>query len=686
VDTSIWQRVFVPRDLLTVLLQDSPLRFLFGPQQLQFTLPDSAGPSYARVELRKADPLAFFGFSYDLFFSSMLNLLGPMKATSETVRRLTADLATVTGQTAVRLGRTVYFSGQATPTSVVTAVGNVLISDVFKDTLSAYLLNQQEWTLETVGRLMGLCEGVASMTLSSLRMIWLCGNWWVTPALDSVDFERRGPEAETHLYIAGQNADGLSEPPKVPLGGSVVFTVSAKNLDSENAIWNPVCALDIWAPSGSDVSAAPMKMDNTETPVADTSEGGTGQVGGIRFHGAFTNWRCMAPGETEVFETQPYVIQVGSRRDDAGAPLRYWADARPFYVEYAIWHNGYPGQKSPAGIESRLLFTPKRVPFYIVDGTPPRAPLDLRVESSPIPGGRLVVLRWRPPAARNVAPQDKTDWDVVKYRVYRDGQIVLEVQANHPLDDDMTICQVPEYGWANGWESHTYCVTAIDTNPLESPFSEPVTLRAQTWLSVPDVVAARSGSTVKLFAQLSSGNGFLQDRTLRYYVDGSLVGSALTNTLGIAYFPYVVPTMPDGTYKMKMALRVVWEGDDVSMPAESSATIHVGIPTIECRFESLTRDADGKLRLRVRLKNTGTAESGNVTIRTATVTDLSGTRATASAYDVPRQTLPIGVDMSVRIEFVFPSIAPPGRAARFDLLLTYDPGLKTQFGLRQQLP
>ncbi|NLI00191.1 MAG: hypothetical protein GX446_11965, partial [Chthonomonadales bacterium] len=443
---------------------------------------------------------------------------------------------------------------------------------------------------------------VAAALLAMLTVITfdvglkLTGQFLASPATAEVAFVR-APTLETTLLVNSARAEGLAgSPPKLRLGEPARFAVEATNT-TPNPLLRPWVGLDIVSPDG-------VKLENTLTPIADGSEGGTGQVGRIDFGDRNYVYNVLNAGTTYTFRSNFYTFSSTNRPDLGPEYQAYWADTRPYYVRYSVWHTGYPGQSSP--VAAHPYFEVRSVPFYITDTTPPAQPRELQVKWDDTYSAAL--LTWMPPGSPSY--EDRLQWDVNGYEVYRAGSTqgpakVADIAAGDVRNEAACMLALP-------FPSGNYYVRAKDTGGNLGALAGPVFKKAHSWVYLGDVPGS-SGSTVNLIATLDSGDGFLENRELSFYVDDTLVGTQRTGALGRASLPYVLPTLPEGTTEKKMTLRVTWAGDAVSVPSEASSTIHVGVPKITCTFESLTRDADGKLRLRVRFKNVGTAAAGPVT-------------------------------------------------------------------------
>ncbi len=72
----------------------------------------------------------------------------------------------------------------------------------------------------------------------------------------------------------------------------------------------------------------------------------------------------------------------------------------------------------------------------------------------------------------------------------------------------------------------------------------PVPPPAVDEISFPAPAAGEAGSSAWLIASITSSNGVLEDAPLELYIDGGLLSTRSTNSLGNAAFPFVYPTAP----------------------------------------------------------------------------------------------------------------------------------------------
>jgi hypothetical protein len=102
----------------------------------------------------------------------------------------------------------------------------------------------------------------------------------------------------------------------------------------------------------------------------------------------------------------------------------------------------------------------------------------------------------------------------------------------------------------------------------------PVHLRMKTRLSVDDH-SATLGSIINLQASLlrASDSSPIANKTVRFLVDGNPVGSAVTNTAGVATLPWTV------TLRGMREYQVVFEGDSEYQPSSASGRLNLTVRT-----------------------------------------------------------------------------------------------------------
>ncbi len=143
---------------------------------------------------------------------------------------------------------------------------------------------------------------------------------------------------------------------------------------------------------------------------------------------------------------------------------------------------------------------------------------------------------------------------------------------------------------ASGVATRSWVVTAgvLGNRPMEASFAGDSTYHsttdtaifrryANTVVKVSNVSGVR-GETVTLKASLTREHdgAMIGLRTLTFKVDGSTVGSAVTNTSGIAYIPY---TIPADSALGGHPIDVIFAGDDPLNPSSGTGTLTVA-PTV----------------------------------------------------------------------------------------------------------
>ncbi|QEF93786.1 hypothetical protein FVF72_00595 [Methanothermobacter sp. KEPCO-1] len=161
--------------------------------------------------------------------------------------------------------------------------------------------------------------------------------------------------------------------------------------------------------------------------------------------------------------------------------------------------------------------------------------------------------------------------------------------------------QLPETG-VNTTERYVYADN-INTFSTFAPLTEkyPTTTTLQGAQAV-------AGEIAELVATLTSQGGPVEGREIRFYLEGVLLGSALTDNTGTARFTTTAGA--PGTY----ATRAEFPGDDTHLPSEDTSTLHILKPAT-FNLDNLTvTPATGvaPLRINVTVNVTNTGEVAGV--------------------------------------------------------------------------
>ncbi|MCG2829247.1 Ig-like domain repeat protein, partial [Methanothermobacter sp. K4] len=161
--------------------------------------------------------------------------------------------------------------------------------------------------------------------------------------------------------------------------------------------------------------------------------------------------------------------------------------------------------------------------------------------------------------------------------------------------------QLPETG-VNTTERYVYADN-IDTFSIFAPLTEKYT--TTTTLQEAEAVA---GETAELVATLTSPVGPVEGREIRFYLDGILLGSALTDNTGTARFTTTAGA--PGTY----STRAEFPGDETHLPSEDTSTLRVLKPA-SFNLDNLRVTPDtgvAPLRVNVTVNVTNTGEVAGV--------------------------------------------------------------------------
>jgi len=171
-----------------------------------------------------------------------------------------------------------------------------------------------------------------------------------------------------------------------------------------------------------------------------------------------------------------------------------------------------------------------------------------------------------------------------------------------------------------------------------------------TVITVPDA-SGTYGGTASLTATLTSGGNPLAGKTINFSLNGSNVGPATTNALGIAGITANLGTIPVGSYPG--GVTASFAGDNVYAAGSGSGnlTVNPGAGTVVLvPSATLAKNSDGSYTATVVITNKGTGTAMNVVLTTATL-------GAANGAPIPQTLGNIAPGGSVTTTVTYPSSA-----------------------------